>query len=76
MDAGLIGIGVTVCVTAIGGIVWGVRLEGRVNGHDNLFKERKELADERQDDIKDRLIRIEAKLDNHEMAKATRTMKP
>lgn len=54
---------VGVAVTSIAGVVWGVRQEGRINEHDRLFKERKEQADERHADIKDRLERIENKLD-------------
>lgn len=46
------------------GVVWAVRLEGRVNGHDTLFEERKAAQIERDLDIKNRLVRIETKLDN------------
>lgn len=48
---------------ALAGLIWGVRLEGRVNAHDQLFEERKQLANERHEDVKDRLERIEQKLD-------------
>lgn len=75
MDAGLIGIGVTVCFTTIAGIVWAVRIEGRVNGHDALFIERKDQAEERQEDIKSRLVRIEQKLDNANTAQATKDIR-
>jgi len=50
-------------LTGLGGIIWGVRLEGRVNGHDTLFLERQRNQDERDDDIRNRLVRIEQKLD-------------
>lgn len=30
-----------VALPVLGGVVWFVRLEGRVNGHDSLFGERK-----------------------------------
>ena len=56
-------------MAAIASIVWFVRLEGRVNGHDTLFTEREKLMDaqherltEQHQDLKDRLIRIEVKL--------------
>ena len=48
---------------SLAGIVAAVRLEGRVNGHDKLFEERQLLLDERHSDLKDRLVRIEDKLD-------------
>jgi hypothetical protein len=50
-------------VMMIGVVVWAVRIEGRINGHDQLFVEKDKLADERHEDIKARLIRIEDKLD-------------
>ncbi len=50
-------------VLGAGVIVWGVRQEGRLNGHDRLFEERKDQADERHDDIQERLVRIEDKQD-------------
>lgn len=49
-------------VTALGGVIWGVRLEGRVNAHDQLFEEREKLSDERHEDIKNQLNRIETML--------------
>ena len=45
-------------------IGWGIRQEGRINGHDKLFEEREKQAVERHEDLKDRLVRIEAKLDS------------
>lgn len=53
----------SLAIAFIGAVVWAVRIEGRVNSHDKLFAERKEQADERNADIKERLIRIEQKLD-------------
>lgn len=47
----------------VAGIVWGVRLEGKVNEHTSLFGERKQQQDERHEDLKARLERIESKLD-------------
>lgn len=49
--------------TALAGIIWGVRLEGRVNAHDQLFEERKEQADERHEIMTAWLERVETKLD-------------
>ncbi len=56
--------------TALAGVVWAIRLEGRVNGHDNKFVDQDKAADkqaeiesERNQDLKDRLVRIETKLD-------------
>lgn len=57
------GVVVAVVGMAISGVVWGVRLEGRINGHDTLFVEREKRVEERHDDICRRLDRIEAKLD-------------
>jgi hypothetical protein len=48
-----------------GGIIWGIRLEGRVNTHTTLFDEREKLATSRHDDLTNRLDRIEQKLDSH-----------
>lgn len=54
----------------LGVIVWSVRQEGRINGHDELFKSqdkldlvKQTLADERHQDIKERLGRIEKKIE-------------
>lgn len=49
--------------TIVGGIVWAVRLEGRVNAHQTLFEEREKLTIQRHADLQARLIRIEQKLD-------------
>lgn len=53
----------TVGTALVGVTSWTSKLQGRVNGHDQLFEERKEQADERHDDVKARLVRIEQKLD-------------
>lgn len=47
----------------LGGVIWAVRLEGRVNDHDTLFVEREKQTNQLHDDVKQRLIRIERKLD-------------
>lgn len=57
------GVIVAVFGMAISGIVWGVRLEGRINGHDVVFTEREKQLEVRHQDLCRRLDRIEAKLD-------------
>lgn len=47
----------------VGATTWNVSLQGRVNGHDALFSEREKQSDDRQEDLKARLMRIESKLD-------------
>ena len=48
----------------LGVIVWALRLEGRVKTAEALSTERDTRYTERDTDIKDRLVRIEAKLDH------------
>lgn len=50
-------------VTFLSGVIWAVRQEGRINAHDQLFITREKMADERHEDLKERLVRIEQKLD-------------
>lgn len=51
-------------VSAIVGVTsWNVKLQGRVNGHDAIIKEHDKQATERHADVKDRLVRIESKMD-------------
>lgn len=50
-------------IPTVGAVVWGVRLEGRINGHDTLFIERDKQAASNHTDLKERLERIERKLD-------------
>lgn len=57
------GILITVVLTCVGAIVWAVRVEGRVNGHDKVFIDLSKLLDERHTAITTRLERIEAKID-------------
>lgn len=54
----------------ITGLVWAIRLEGKVNEHQQLFAEREKQSIERGkadaarlEDLKDHLVRIEGKLD-------------
>ena len=53
----------TSIASLLGVVVWGVRQEGRINGHDQLFIEREKQLDDRHSDLLDRLVRIETKLD-------------
>lgn len=59
----------------VAGIVYAVRMEGRVNSLDKLIDERKDQADERHNDIKAALIRIESKIDNNIVSNATKDMR-
>lgn len=54
----------TSLATGLGIVVWGVRQEGRINTHDKLFAIQEKQSDERHTDLKDRLERIETKLDS------------
>lgn len=53
----------TLSLAAVGGVIWAVRIEGRVNGHQTLFEEREKQFEDRHEEIQARLIRIEQKLD-------------
>lgn len=53
----------TLSLAAVGAVVWAVRIEGRVNGHQTLFEEREKQFEDRHEEIQARLIRIEQKLD-------------
>ena len=67
-------LGSTWLLTVLGGLVWAVRQEGRLNGHDALFAERDAQGVERHTDLKLRLTRIEEKLDTaRDTALATAT---
>jgi len=66
---------VTLGLSCIAGIVWAVRLEGKVsenkqtadgrlNEHDQLFVEREKHTDSAFIDLKTHLTRIESKLDS------------
>ena len=61
----------SVATAGITGLVWAIRLEGKVNAHEQLFVEREKQAlakneadSDRHDELKDRLVRIESKLDS------------
>ena len=57
------GVLLAIVFAGVGAVVEVVRLEGRLNGHDTLFGEREKAGDERHEELKDRLERIERKLD-------------
>ena len=58
------GILFSIAVTLVGAVAWAVRVEGRVNSHTELFKERESQLSERHQEIQRRLERIEHKVDN------------
>ena len=47
----------------IGGVVWGIRLEGRVNAQNQLCDTRNHYVDERHGEIAVRFDRTDAKID-------------
>jgi len=57
-------LGVAVMVEGAAGLIWAIRQEGRLNGHDVTFEEREKRADERHKEVLDRLERFENKIDN------------
>lgn len=59
VDAGTILAGSSL---AIAGVVWLIRLEGHQTTHEAVDNKREALADERHNDIKDRLTGIESRL--------------
>lgn len=61
---------ITLGLAGLGGVVWAIRLEGKVSEHDQLFEEREKQSSERQKaaaerheelkmELKERLVRIE-----------------
>ena len=50
-------------VAIFGGVVWAVRLEGRVVTQEQLAEDHEQYTQERHQDLKERLQRIEHKLD-------------
>lgn len=64
MDAqSIVGIIVAIAVPAILGVVWLIRLEGRVNTHERGCEERQKSLDERHDAMSKKLDHIDQKLD-------------
>lgn len=51
-------------VTILGGVVWAIRQEGRINLHEHLLVEREKRLDERHEELTVRLDRIEAAVFN------------
>lgn len=60
MDANVI---VGVALPAVFGLVWLIRLEGRVNTHEAECSQRQQRMDERHTDIGKKLDGIDSKLD-------------
>jgi hypothetical protein len=56
-------IGLAVFGIGVGGVVWGIRLEGRVNTHQTLFVEREKFVVAANTEFTTRLSRIEDKVD-------------
>lgn len=72
MEPGTILTGVGMCVA---GVAYAVRMEGKINSLNNLIEERKDQANERHNDIKAALIRIENKIDNGIISNATKDIR-
>lgn len=64
MDIGTLGSLVGIGTVAVGSVIWSIRQEGRINGHDTLFSERAVLQDTQYNNIVSRLDRIEDKVDD------------
>ncbi len=63
MDLSLLTLGVTLATTVGGGVIWGIRLEGRVNGQRELFDQRGAYQDIQYSEIKQRFDRTDQKID-------------
>ena len=61
------GLLLTLALAVIGGIVWAVRIEGRVNGHQTLFEERDKQAEDRYTSLLRQLTRIESDQDRSDI---------
>lgn len=59
----------------VAGVAYAVRMEGKINSLNNLIEERKDQANERHNDIKAALIRIENKIDNGIISNATKDIR-
>lgn len=66
---------ISIAGIGIGGVIWAVRQEGRLNAHDDMFvanervidqrlEANRNTLDQRHQDLSQRLERIERKLDN------------
>lgn len=56
------GILISLATVGVGAVVWSVRMEGRVNGHDKLFEEKEKLNMERDKNLLERHAEIAARL--------------
>lgn len=58
-----IGTGISLATVLIGGVVWGIRLEGRVNGQKDLAEQKGTYQEQRFDAIDKRFDKLDDKLD-------------
>lgn len=63
----IIGLGLTVFGMAIGGVVWSIRLEGRVNSGEQLAEQRNDSVDERHKETLARFDRQDAAANRTEL---------
>ena len=63
MDGTSVNTIVVVGVPLVGAVVWLIRLEGRVNTHEQKCDERQKRLDERHENIERQLLSIDRKLD-------------
>jgi len=64
MVTAIIGLGLTIFSMAIGGVVWGIRLEGQVKTQKELSAQQDLFSDKRYVDITERFTRQDNKLDS------------
>jgi hypothetical protein len=48
------GLGITILSSSSAGLIWAIRQEGRINGHDKLFEEREKQTDDKFEQIESR----------------------
>lgn len=57
------GFTIPVGLSCLGGLIWAIRLEGRVNGQELIQAERNRTANERHEEVLKRFDRLEGKID-------------
>jgi hypothetical protein len=65
MDSVLISVSMFVVAQVVGGLIWALRLEGKVNLQEQRSTDLKELINERFDHTDERLSRIERSLNGY-----------